>query len=201
MPGLHWTRPVAGAEWSSVAGPNLVEHGDGKFLRSGRFGPDPFKLPIPLAGIIRGFVRWASEPVGTDRHRRARRPIVLLPQFLTVCGTTSHPSRLVTGGEKQPAIASARVHRLLGLSLYLTRPAVRRRDFDGRRTTTAGLTVVSARRGRPGCLAVESARTRLRGDSKTTSADSRLSLRESSAVKTLLSRSERRLSAACRGYC
>jgi len=41
----------------------------------------------------------------------------------------------------------------------------------------------------------------LRAHSKTTSADSRLSLRESSVLTALLSRSERRLSAACRGYC
>jgi len=200
VPGLHLTRPVADARWSSDAGPNPAGHGDGKSWRSGRFGPDPFKLPIPVAGIICGFVRWASEPVGTDWRRRARRPIVPLPQFLTVCGITSHPPRLFSGGEKQPAIASARAHRLLGLSLYRTRPAVRRRDFMSGGQRPPALPWSRPDAADPGVSRWQSARTRLRGDSKTTSADSRLSLRESSAVKTLLSRSERRLSAACRSY-
>jgi len=117
---------------------------------------------------------------------------------------TSHPSRLVTGGEKQPVIASSRAHWLRGLSLYRTRPAVRRRDFMSgvqrppalpwSRPDAAGPGVS---RWNPRGRALGATQKQLR---LIVALDSRLSLRESSVLAALLSRSERRLSAACRGY-
>ena len=112
MPGLHLTRPVADAEWSSDADPDPAGHGDGKFLRSGRFGPCPFKLPNKPS--VSPCYRW--------RETTGRRvvPGALAPRAKSLSDQTGGPAP----------------------------------GFYERRTTTAGLTMVSARRGRPGRLAV-----------------------------------------------